>query len=91
MKVFDLLCANGHQFEGWFASEKAYQEQVERSLLACPICGRQEVTKIMSVPRLQRKSNQKVGQGAEEPPKVQVQSSPESQASSTVTQAKLEA
>jgi Uncharacterized protein conserved in bacteria len=60
MKVFDLLCGRGHKFEGWFATEEDYQAQLEHALLVCPVCGGLEISKVMSTPRLQRKSNQKL-------------------------------
>ena len=33
MIVFDLLCAVGHRFEGWFGSAADYASQKERRLL----------------------------------------------------------
>lgn len=88
MKVFDLLCAMGHQFEGWFATEEDYQKQREHSLLACPVCGSEEVSKMLSAPRLQRKSNQKTGSTAVSVP--QAEQSPAPQTSLPGIQAKLE-
>ncbi len=38
MIVFDLECANGHVFEGWFEDNNAYDRQREASLVACPVC-----------------------------------------------------
>lgn len=52
MKVFDLQCSAHHTFEGWFGSEEDYASQVERGLLACPLCGDQTVHKLPSAPRL---------------------------------------
>jgi hypothetical protein len=31
MKVLDLHCPAGHVFEGWFASEDDFQNQLQRS------------------------------------------------------------
>ncbi|MEW6694743.1 hypothetical protein Tther_00615 [Tepidimonas thermarum] len=53
MKVLDLGCAQGHVFEGWFASEDDYQAQRERGLLTCPVCGEQRVEKRLSAPHVQ--------------------------------------
>jgi len=39
MIVFDLLCAGGHRFEGWFASAADFASQNERRLVCCPSCG----------------------------------------------------
>lgn len=52
MKVFDLHCGQGHIFEGWFGSEADYQEQQQRGLLECPVCGDGTITKGLSAPRL---------------------------------------
>lgn len=52
MKVLNLQCDARHGFEGWFASEEDYAGQVERGLLACPMCGSKSVKKLPSAPRL---------------------------------------
>lgn len=38
MIIFDLKCANGHKFDGWFKDRQAFIEQSSRKLVACPIC-----------------------------------------------------
>jgi hypothetical protein len=38
MIVFDLLCSQGHSFEGWFASNDEYVRQQAAKLVHCPIC-----------------------------------------------------
>ena len=52
MKVLDLKCAFGHAFEGWFASNEAFEEQVAAGLVECPLCGDKSVAKQLSAPRL---------------------------------------
>lgn len=52
MKVLNLECANGHLFEGWFASEDDFHAQISRQLLTCPVCGEQHVERRPSAPRL---------------------------------------
>lgn len=52
MKVLDLHCAQGHVFEGWFASEDDFVSQCSRLLVQCPVCGTPEVVKKLSAPRL---------------------------------------
>ncbi|WP_423460638.1 DUF1178 family protein [Ottowia sp. VDI28] len=52
MKVLDLQCHHGHVFEGWFASEDDFQQQVSSQLLTCPMCGDTSVSKLPSAPRL---------------------------------------
>ena len=52
MKVFNLQCGSGHQFEGWFGSDADYESQRERGLVGCPLCGGVEVQRLPSAPRL---------------------------------------
>jgi len=52
MKVFNLQCGSGHQFEGWFGSDADYESQRERGLVGCPLCGGAQVQRLPSAPRL---------------------------------------
>lgn len=57
MIIFDLKCGSNHVFEGWFGSSGDYDEQKERGLVQCPICGSAEVGKAVMAPAVGRKSN----------------------------------
>ena len=57
MIVFDLSCADGHHFEGWFGSSADYDSQREGGLLSCPFCGSDEVGKAPMAPAIPAKSN----------------------------------
>ena len=48
MIAFDLQCANGHTFEGWFEDNKAYARQNKKKMIACPACNSTAVTKLPS-------------------------------------------
>ena len=52
MKVLDLQCAHDHGFEGWFASEDDFQDQLAPRPGECPMCGDTAVTKMLTAPRL---------------------------------------
>lgn len=52
MKVLDLRCEHGHGFEGWFASGDAFEDQLARGLVECPVCGSTTVVKLLAAPRL---------------------------------------
>ena len=52
MKVLNLRCANGHGFEGWFASDEDFMSQNGRGIVECPMCGDTQVVKMLSAPRL---------------------------------------
>jgi hypothetical protein len=45
MVVYDLICAQGHRFEGWFDNLKALSTQLANHLLTCPVCGDGEVSR----------------------------------------------
>jgi hypothetical protein len=53
--VYDLVCAQGHRFEGWFASGDEFARQQERALVRCPVCDVAAVERLpsarVSVPR----------------------------------------
>ena len=48
MIAFDLQCANGHTFEGWFEDNKAYERQRKKDMIACPVCNDTTILKIPS-------------------------------------------
>jgi hypothetical protein len=52
MKVLNLRCANGHGFEGWFASEDDFLGQNGRGLVECPMCSDRVITRLPTAPRL---------------------------------------
>ena len=52
MKVLDLQCSHHHSFEGWFASQDDFENQLARGLVACPLCADTTITKKLSAPRL---------------------------------------
>ena len=51
---YSLRCEHGHDFESWFASSSAYDKQVKRKLVTCPVCGSAKVEKAIMAPRLAR-------------------------------------
>lgn len=67
MIVFDLSCAAGHRFEGWFGSSQDYACQQARGLVTCPACGSAAVDKAPMAPAVPRKGNQQAI--APQPPK----------------------
>lgn len=69
MTVFDLKCATGHVFEAWFGSSADYEQQRERGLVSCPMCGATEVGKAVMAPRL--------GSGVVEDARVPVATAPD--------------
>jgi hypothetical protein len=54
MIAYTLACSSGHEFESWFASSAAFDEQKKRRLVACPICGSAKVEKAIMAPSVAR-------------------------------------
>jgi hypothetical protein len=52
MIVFDLLCAKGHRFEGWFGSAADFADQKDRGLLSCPSCSSAKIERVPSAARV---------------------------------------
>ena len=48
MIAYDLQCSGGHIFEGWFEDSHVFEEQLKDALVACPVCGSNDVLKIPS-------------------------------------------
>lgn len=66
MIVFDLSCAEGHRFEGWFGSSGDFAEQQRQGLVACPHCGSGEVVKAPMAPAVPKKGNQQASGPSDE-------------------------
>ena len=49
MVVYDLICNEGHRFEGWFKDLPDLEEQLQKELISCPICDSKYVTRVPSV------------------------------------------
>ena len=52
MKVLNLRCANGHGFEGWFASDDEFMAQNGSGLIECPLCADRIISRLPTAPRL---------------------------------------
>ena len=50
MILFDLRCANGHDFEAWFRDSATYDQQAEAGAISCTICGDTAVSKALMAP-----------------------------------------
>jgi hypothetical protein len=49
---YALTCDQGHAFESWFQNSGAYDKQVRRGLVTCPVCGSAKVEKTIMAPRV---------------------------------------
>ncbi len=55
MIVYDLVCKEGHDFEGWFDDAADYERQRCEGTLQCPVCGTPEVRRVPSASHLSLK------------------------------------
>ena len=49
---YSLRCEAGHEFESWFQSSSAYEQQEKRKLVNCPACGSDKVERAIMAPRI---------------------------------------
>jgi len=63
MVVYDLICSQGHRFEGWFQDLDDLNSQMAGKLLVCPVCADEEISRLPSTFGL-------VKSGRQEPPVV---------------------
>jgi len=55
MIIYDLICSQGHRFEGWFDDADDYKKQHRSGILECPVCGVAEVRKVPSASHISLK------------------------------------
>jgi hypothetical protein len=56
---YDLICDQGHAFDGWFRNSAAYDEQAESGLVSCTVCGSAKIEKQLMAPGIPVKSNRR--------------------------------
>ena len=49
---FALRCEQGHDFEAWFATSKAFEAQKTAGAVECPVCGTAAVDKGLMAPAI---------------------------------------
>jgi hypothetical protein len=47
---YALTCDHEHEFEGWFGSSGAFEDQQGRGLIECPVCASKQVRKQIMAP-----------------------------------------
>ena len=52
---YALVCDEAHEFESWFASAGAYDEQARRGFVTCPYCNSARVSKQIMAPNVARR------------------------------------
>ena len=64
---YSLRCERDHPFESWFQSSSAYDTQVRRKLVTCPVCGSAKVEKAIMAPQIVSKKRRDSVAPAPEP------------------------
>lgn len=56
---YALRCERDHTFESWFQSSSAFDQQVKRKLVTCPVCGSAKIEKAIMAPQIVSKKGRK--------------------------------
>ena len=51
---YQLCCAEGHNFDGWFRTGAAFDDQATRGMIACPACASTDVRRALMAPSITR-------------------------------------
>lgn len=65
MIAFDLICSNGHKFEGWFKNNDSYEEKRSFGHIHCPICHDNQVEKAFTTFGIKKYSDKNEGKKEE--------------------------
>ena len=68
MIKFHLICAQDHDFEGWFRDGATYDAQSAAAEILCPVCGGSEVRKAPMAPSVVSSKRAAAIASAEPPP-----------------------
>ncbi len=52
MIKYNLICKDGHEFEGWFQNSEAFDKLADAKQLSCTVCGTSKVSKALMAPNL---------------------------------------
>jgi hypothetical protein len=63
---YQLLCAEGHAFDGWFKDSAGFEAQAKAGFVECPACGGTEVRRALMTPAVAKAPGMK---GRPEAPK----------------------
>jgi hypothetical protein len=62
---YNLKCAEGHAFDGWFASSAAYDRLAAEGAVTCPHCGSASVERALMAPAIAKGGASAVVEAAE--------------------------
>ena len=64
---YALRCERDHAFESWFQDSSAFDAQLKRKLVNCPVCNSVRVEKAIMAPRIASKKGREVAPAAQAP------------------------
>ena len=64
LKCKSIYCSEQNEFDGWFQSIEAFENQMQSGLINCPICGDDNIIKLLATPNV-RKSKPKTSKNIE--------------------------
>ena len=56
---YQLQCARGHDFDGWFRDSAAFDTQAKGGFVECPTCGATDVAKRLMAPAIPKKGTRR--------------------------------
>ena len=65
---YALHCDHDHTFESWFQDSSAFETQVKRKLVSCPVCNSVKVEKAIMAPQIVSKKGREAAPPAPTPP-----------------------
>jgi hypothetical protein len=68
--AYNLSCAKGHEFEGWFKDSATYDAQEASAALSCPMCGNAHVKKAIMAPAVKNSMTKAKGRTDSAPAKT---------------------
>jgi hypothetical protein len=63
---YALRCERDHQFESWFQDSAAYDQQVRRKLVSCPVCDSVRIEKAIMAPGIVSKKGRERAEPVEQ-------------------------
>ncbi|WP_374627952.1 DUF1178 family protein [Devosia sp.] len=72
MITYALLCDNQHRFDAWFRSAEAFDEQLARGIVSCPVCASIRVEKALMAPAVARSGSDKVTVSSGHPQQAEI-------------------
>jgi hypothetical protein len=65
--TYNLACAEGHEFEGWFKDCATYDAQEAAGALSCPVCGETRIRRAIMAPAIRTSVTKAKGRRAPAP------------------------